>query len=150
MSRGGDVRRDDAERPVSWVVDASNVIGSRPDGWWRDRAGATRRLRDNLVPLAAHGLPPAPGVPDWLLRPPFEMVLVVEGAAKRVEGVAGVRVVSAAGSGDDAIVELVRAEGTGRRCAVATADRGLRDRVAALGSIVIGPRTVRPPAMRSH
>jgi hypothetical protein len=26
------------------VVDAMNVIGSRPDGWWRDRAGAVRRL----------------------------------------------------------------------------------------------------------
>jgi predicted RNA-binding protein with PIN domain len=26
------------------VVDAMNVIGSRPDGWWRDRAGAIRRL----------------------------------------------------------------------------------------------------------
>jgi 8-oxo-dGTP diphosphatase len=29
---------------MTWVIDASNVIGSRPDGWWRDRAGATRRL----------------------------------------------------------------------------------------------------------
>src|SRR6185369_1787040 len=31
-------------RPVRWLIDASNVIGSRPDGWWRDRDGAARRL----------------------------------------------------------------------------------------------------------
>src|SRR3954465_1344313 len=30
--------------PNHWFVDAMNVIGSRPDGWWRDRAGAARRL----------------------------------------------------------------------------------------------------------
>lgn len=142
---------DDSEIPLLplLVVDAANVVGSVPDGWWRDRAGATRRLRDNLVPLT-EGLPPAPGVPDWLLRPRFEIVLVVEGAAKRVEGVDGVRVVAASGSGDDAIVELVRAEGAGRRCAVVTADRGLRARVAELGAIVLGPRTVRPPGVPSH
>ena len=64
------------------VVDAANVVGSVPDGWWRDRAGATRRLRDALAPLASGGLPPAPDVPEWLRRPPFELVLVVEGAAK--------------------------------------------------------------------
>ena len=26
------------------VVDGNNVMGSRPDGWWKDRAGAARRL----------------------------------------------------------------------------------------------------------
>ena len=35
------------------VVDVANLLGSRPDGWWRDRAGATRRLLDRL---AAAGL----------------------------------------------------------------------------------------------
>jgi hypothetical protein len=38
------------------VVDAANVVGSTPDGWWRDRAGATARLRDRLAPLAERGL----------------------------------------------------------------------------------------------
>jgi hypothetical protein len=33
------------------VVDGANVVGSRPDGWWRDRAGAARRLRDQLEVL---------------------------------------------------------------------------------------------------
>ena len=39
------------------IVDAANVVGSVPDGWWRDRAGAARRLRDALRPVAGDGLP---------------------------------------------------------------------------------------------
>ena len=38
-----------------WLIDASNVIGSRPDGWWRDREGATRRLLEALREFAAAG-----------------------------------------------------------------------------------------------
>jgi hypothetical protein len=120
------------------VVDAANVIGSVPDGWWRDRAGAARRLRDALVPVAAGGLPGLPA--------PLEVVLVVEGAARDVPGVTGVRVVAAPGSGDDAIVDLVRAAGPRPRTVV-TADRALRERVRAAGAEVIGPRSVpRRPA----
>ncbi|AVT38133.1 hypothetical protein [Plantactinospora sp. BB1] len=119
------------------VVDAANVVGSRPDGWWRDRAGATARLRDRLAPIARHGLP---GLP-----PPVAVVLVVEGAARRVEPAEGVRVVAAEGSGDDAIVGLVGAEGAGRSCVVVTADRALRDRVTALGAQVRGPRWLTAP-----
>jgi hypothetical protein len=125
------------------VVDAANVVGSVPDGWWRDRAGATTRLRDSLTPIAATGLT-GPGTPDWVRQPPLEVVLVVEGKARDVGGTDQVRVVSATGSGDDAIVDLVRDEGVDRRCVVITADRGLRTRVSALGAEVLGPRTVRP------
>lgn len=114
------------------VVDAANVVGSRPDGWWRDRAGATERLRDRLVPLAEHGLP------GWPVQQPPEIVLVVEGAAKGVAGVPGVRVVAAKGSGDDAIVDLVAERGD-RPCLVVTADRELRRRVTALGASTQGP-----------
>jgi len=114
------------------VVDAANVVGSRPDGWWRDRAGATARLRDALVPVGSTGLP---GLP-----PPVEVVLVVEGAARGVAPVDGVRVVAAAGSGDDAIVELVRTRAPGRACVVVTADRALRERVGQAGAAVRGPR----------
>jgi len=45
--------------PLRLVVDAANVIGSRPDGWWRDRPGAVRRLRDALATVAHRGLPAA-------------------------------------------------------------------------------------------
>jgi hypothetical protein len=121
------------------IVDAANVFGSVPDGWWRDRRGAAERLRDSLVPFAADGLPGHPG--------PVELVLVVEGAARGVASVPGVRVESAPGSGDDLIVELVGAEAArseGQGCVVVTADRELRQRVAAYGARCAGPRTVRP------
>lgn len=117
------------------VVDAANVVGSVPDGWWRDRPGAATRLRDALVPVGESGLPP--GLPG-----PVEVAQVVEGAARDVPSVPGVRVISARGSGDDQIVEVVRREGAGRRTVVVTADRELRDRVRAEGAEVIGPRAV--------
>ena len=121
------------------VVDAANVIGSRPDGWWRDRAGAVRRLRDALAAAVAEGLDLA-GMPS---SAPAEVVLVTEGAARFVTGVPRVEVVSAAGSGDDTIVDLVAARSDGTRpVVVVTADRELRRRVQASGAAVLGPRTL--------
>ncbi|NBE51669.1 NTP pyrophosphohydrolase [Streptomyces boluensis] len=116
------------------VIDAANVIGSVPDGWWRDRRGAAVRLRDRLVPCAEGGLVGYPG--------PLDLLLVVEGAARGVESVDGVRVDSADGSGDDRIVELVAAHTGSGECLVITADRELRGRVGALGAQCAGPRTV--------
>ncbi len=119
------------------VVDAANVVGSVPDGWWRDRHRAAERLRDSLRAHAGNGLPGHPG--------PLTVVLVVEGAARRVVSVPGVRVESAPGSGDDRIVEVVAEEtGRGADVLVATADRELRRRVEAYGARCVGPRTVRP------
>lgn len=132
--------------PVVVVVDAANVVGSVPDGWWRDRAGAAARLRDTLVQLAGTGL--HPGAPEFTRHRPLDIVLVVEGAARWVPGVAGVRVVSADGSGDDEIVLVVagyRGTDPPVRCLVVTADRELRDRVTRLGAEVAGPRTVYRP-----
>ncbi|MFC8830229.1 NTP pyrophosphohydrolase [Streptomyces sp. NPDC057137] len=118
------------------IVDGANVVGSVPDGWWRDRRAAAERLRDHLVPLAGDGLPDA-GIPG-----PLELVLVVEGQARGIESVPGVRVESAPGSGDDLIAELA-AGADGRPCVVVTADRELRRRVEAYGARCVGPRTVR-------
>ncbi|MFD0446789.1 MULTISPECIES: PIN domain-containing protein [Streptomyces violaceusniger group] len=127
------------------VVDAANVVGSVPDGWWRDRRGAAERLRDRLAVLAGTGLPDRPGVPGWATRPPVDIVMVVEGAARGVEPVPGVRVESAPGSGDDHIVAVVAAaREEGRPCLVVTADQELRARVTALGAQTTGPRSVRP------
>lgn len=115
------------------IVDGANVVGSVPDGWWRDRRGAAERLRDRLVAYAASGTAELPG--------PLELVLVVEGAARGVASVPGVRVAEAPGSGDDRIVELA-GEAAGRTCLVVTADRELRRRVTVLGAGVTGPRAV--------
>ena len=117
------------------IVDGANVVGSVPDGWWRDRAAAAVRLRDRLAVLPSAGLPDVAG--------PVEVVLVVEGRARDIpQGGGDVRVERAAGSGDDTIVDLVRAEGGDRRTVVVTADRGLRARVTALGAEVTGPSAV--------
>lgn len=116
------------------LVDAANVIGSRPDGWWRDRVGAVKRLVDELQ--------------GWAIGHAGNVVVVVEGAV--CDGVdegahGGVEVRHAARSGvdaaDDRIVELVRAA-SHLEVEVVTADRELRRRVVAFGAQVIGPRTL--------
>ena len=118
------------------VIDAANVVGSVPDGWWRDRVGATTRLRDSLTDLAATGLPQTGS--------PIDVILVVEGKARTVTSSDTVDVRVAPGSGDDAIVDLVADESTsGRPIYVVTADRGLQQRVAAYGVEILGPRAVR-------
>lgn len=111
------------------VVDAANVIGSRPTGWWRDRPGAAAAFVDRVVRAVAAGAVDAP------------VVVVLEGAARAgvAAGAAGadVDVVHASGSGDDAIVDVVTAATGPVR--VVTADRGLRARVARLGADLVGP-----------
>ena len=141
------------------VVDVANVMGSRPDGWWRDRAGAAVRLHADIARLAASGraiLPDEPGKTGTERAGAPGFVMVLEGAAKAAaarlappepdtppgpdgRGVrpGEVRVVQAAGSGDDAIVAVVR-QLPGRRVVV-TADRGLRERCVAVGAEIRGP-----------
>ena len=130
--------------PVRVVVDAANVVGSRPDGWWRDRAGAATRLLARIGRLAADGVhQEAVPVPTALHRlwPRWEVVL--EGAARAAEdpadGDARVRVVRAEGYGDDTIAAR-SASVEGSRTVVVTADRGLAERVRAQGASVTGPK----------
>ncbi len=113
------------------IVDGANVVGSRPDGWWRDRAGAARRLYDRLVSAVEVGSLAGP------------VVLVLEGAARR--GLAPgehdepVEVVHAPADGDDTIVGLIEQRTATEQLTVVTADRELRRRVISLGADVIGP-----------
>ena len=143
--------------PLTIIVDGANVVGSRPDGWWNDRAGAASRLRAQLEPLASAGVAALPGDPGpgpgdgrelsatgraAVLRMTWlpEIVLVVEGAARPAaaeDGAGGVRVVAAPGEGDDTIAELA-ARTPGRRLVV-TADRELRRRCTAAGAEIAGP-----------
>ena len=110
------------------VVDGANVVGSRPDGWWKDRASAAQRLHERLL------------VADLSYD---DVVLVLEGAAKG--GVpAGrdghLRTVHARGSGDDEIVAQVKtAAERGDVVTVVTADRMLQSRVAAAGATSMSP-----------
>jgi 8-oxo-dGTP diphosphatase len=127
--------------PLTVIVDGANVVGSRPDGWWRDRAGAAVRLRDELAPLASRGLVLPDDQEGGRVRWLPELVLVVEGAAGPAAAapdlVGAVTVVRAAGSGDDTIAALARST-VGRRLVV-TADRELRGRCTAAGASVAGP-----------
>ncbi|WP_433208954.1 hypothetical protein ACQP00_44250 [Dactylosporangium sp. CS-047395] len=112
------------------IVDGANVVGSVPDGWWRDRAGAAARLRDALAERDAAALPGA-------------ITLVVEGAARGVASIDGVPVEAAPQSGDDHIVALVRDNVSHRSVVVVTSDRGLRERVIELGASIVSPGQLR-------
>jgi len=114
------------------VVDAANVVGSRPDGWWRDRAGATERLLRRLAALPGTTLTGPEGALDCTV-----VVAVVEGRARDVPAPDGVDVVRATGSGDDALAQFV-GERAGAALLVVTADRGLRERLPD-GTAVTGP-----------
>jgi hypothetical protein len=113
------------------VVDVANVMGSRPDGWWRDRAGAASRLLAEVAPLAGREVaaPAAPGPDDAPVRL-SRVVAVVEGRARDVPAPDGVEVVRAPADGDTTIVGVaagLAAEGVVPL--VVTADRGLRARL---------------------
>lgn len=115
------------------LVDAANVIGSRPDGWWRDRPGAARCFIEQLRTSTATGA----------LEPP--VVVVVEGAARSgiEEGdLDGVRVLHAAGEGDDLLVELSIAAAP-EPVVLVSADRELRRRVEEAGGSAVGPGWLR-------
>jgi len=121
------------------VVDTANWMGSRPDGWWRDRAGAARRLLAVLEPLV--GAQAEVGAAPVRLS---GVVAVLEGLARSaVVGEAGatsaVDVVLAERDGDDAVVALaLRVLARGQVPLVVTADRGLVGRLPA-GADVTGP-----------
>ena len=110
------------------IVDAANVVGARPDGWWNDRAGATRRLHESLMVADVPG---------------DEVVLVLEGGAKggvRPGKDAHVRTVHAPKEGDATILaEAARGVQQGRRVTVVTADRALAANVGGVGALVVGP-----------
>jgi hypothetical protein len=110
------------------VVDAANVIGSRPTGWWRDREGAARHFVEQVRATVAAGR----------LDGPVTIVLEGRSRAGADEGLHGaVEVVHAPKEGDDTIVAVARAH---RGALVVTADRELAERVGAVDAEVLGPR----------
>jgi predicted RNA-binding protein with PIN domain len=119
---------------MRWLVDASNVIGSRPDGWWRDREGATRRLIEQLD--------------DFASSSGDEVTVVLDaGPAELARHDGPVEVVLARRRGrdaaDDEIVRTLEAAKAPHEVRVATSDAALAARVQALGAEVEGARTFR-------
>ena len=112
---------------MRWVVDASNVIGSRPDGWWRDRDGATRRLVADLERFAAASGEPVTVVLDAGPRDLASEAVDVVRARRRGRNAA-----------DDEIVALLEAAGDPAEHRVVTSDAQLAARVRALGADVEG------------
>jgi 8-oxo-dGTP pyrophosphatase MutT (NUDIX family) len=154
---------------VRVVVDAANVVGSRPDGWWKDRAGAASRLLERVGALSAAGVAATEfGLPVGRIWPEYSVVLEGQARGAAADGAGGlgggpggtgadggtvagsaatpeVTVVRAGGSGDDAIVVEAerltgRSSGVPATTVVVTADRELADRVAQVGAEVRGPR----------
>jgi len=110
------------------LIDAANVVGSRPDGWWRDRAGAARAFLERVCAAVRAGR---------LARP---VVVVLEGKAR--EGAEpsmddGVVVLHAPASGDDLLVSIIA--DADDDVTLVSADRGLRQRAEALGAQVASP-----------
>jgi hypothetical protein len=126
------------------VIDAANVIGSRPSGWWRDRPGAARRFTERVRATVTAGR----------LDPPVTLVLEGQARAGADEAVVdGVEVVHAPGEGDDTIAVIAEANRevhndltiaviaeANREVIVVTADRELAERVRAVNADVVGPR----------
>jgi len=120
---------------VHWVVDGMNVIGSRPDGWWRDRAAARRRLVSDLAAWAG---------------PDTEVTVVFDGrpGPDEVEDAAsrGVTARFAPGgpnAADHAIVELLGTLGDGVGITVVTSDSALADSARRAGVAIEGAKTFR-------
>ncbi len=114
---------------LSLLVDGANVVGSRPDGWWHDRVGATARLLDEIEPHVGT-------VVVWrgLHRLLSHVEVVVEGKARSVPDRpldSLIRLTRAPGSADDMIAERARRV----TAVVVTSDNGLRARVPDSASV---------------
>ncbi|MDT0115495.1 NUDIX domain-containing protein [Microbacterium sp. PRF11] len=123
------------------VVDVANVMGSVPDGWWKDRAGAAGRILSQLASLDAAGVDAELlGLSATRWFPSITAVL--EGQARSAQPVGrAVEVRRAEGEGDDEIVAVARAlVAMHRPVIVVTSDRELTRRVEELGAVSHGTR----------
>jgi predicted RNA-binding protein with PIN domain len=113
---------------MRWYVDGMNVIGTRPDGWWRDRDAAMLHLVDLLERWAAAEGEEVTVVFERKPSPPIRSTVIEVTHAPRPRRDAA----------DDEIVRLVRAEPHPGLVRVVTSDRWLADRAGALGAGVHG------------
>jgi predicted RNA-binding protein with PIN domain len=112
-----------------WLIDAHNVIGSRPDGWWRDRDGAARRLVD--------------AIRAWADAEGESVLVVLDAGPDGLAGTAGAVEVAIAprrgrDAGDDELVRRLAHEPDAAAVRVVTSDARLAERARALGAEVVG------------
>ena len=106
-----------------------NVIGTRPDGWWKDRSAAMIALVQNLDRWASTSGASGDDVTVVFERPPSQAI-----TASRIEVTHAPK--AAANSADDEIVRLVQADDRSPEIRVVTSDKALADRVRSLGAAV--------------
>jgi predicted RNA-binding protein with PIN domain len=114
---------------MRWIVDGMNVIGSRPDGWWKDRGRAMAALVEHLERWALGQTGQTDTVTVVFERPPSTPI-----ASSAIEIAHAPR--AAANSADDEIVRLVQADAAPHEIRVVTSDKALSDRVRGLGAEV--------------
>jgi predicted RNA-binding protein with PIN domain len=118
---------------MRWIVDGMNVIGSRPDGWWRDRDGAMRALVERLEQWASTEGADVTVVFEKPPSPPIESTVIAVTHAPQ----------PAPNSADDEIVRMVLADAHPEQIRVATSDRTLSERVLAAGAAVYAAQRLR-------
>jgi predicted RNA-binding protein with PIN domain len=118
---------------MRWLVDGMNVIGTRPDGWWRDRDVAMLRLVDLLERWAAAGGEDVTVVFERPPRPPIRSSVIEVAHAPRPK----------ANSADDEIVRRLRADAKPATVRVVTSDHWLADRAIAAGATIEGADSFR-------
>jgi predicted RNA-binding protein with PIN domain len=118
---------------VRWLIDGMNVIGSRPDAWWRDRDGAMARLVDLLERWAADSGEDVTVVFERPPSPPIRSTVIEVANAPRPR----------AHAGDDEIVRRLAREANPGQVWVVTSDRALADQARAHGAAVEGAASFR-------
>jgi predicted RNA-binding protein with PIN domain len=118
---------------MHWIVDGMNVIGTRPDAWWRDRDAAMARLVDTLERWVAQDGEDVTVVFERKPSPPIRSTVIEVTHAPRPK----------ADAADDEIVRLIKNHANPSSVRVVTSDRALADRVGALGATVEGAASFR-------
>jgi len=118
---------------MRWLVDGMNVIGTRPDGWWRDRDAAMLRLVDRIERWAATEGEDVVVVFERAPAPPIRSSVIEVANAPRPKRDAA----------DDEIIRRLRQEPRPEVVRVVTSDRWLADRAGAIGAVVQGAEVFR-------
>jgi len=111
---------------MRWIVDAMNVIGTRPDGWWKDRHGAMVRLVDQLERFVASTGDDVTVVFERPPSPPIESPVVEIASAPKARP----------NSADDEIIRLLKEDPDPDQIRVVTSDRALADQARFLNATI--------------